>query len=231
MEKIRNIKETMKKVLYLNDFEDENVIKYRPWNRKDFFRRLRTFSSDKWGLKPPFLSPPNCAAYGWTNPAIDLLQCEMCGLTSFNPSSPTELIHLSGCAWRISGCSPRINTIVKTEQSPVSFFYTRLKDLKTINIRSNKLFEEEDLTPIDKEVLFVIKKKGFESNKREIFISLYFWVIEKNFFFCNFCGKKEKNFNSPKEVKEKHEWYCCVSSENHKQSILLCNLIKKNLEN
>lgn len=51
--------------------------KYRPWDRSDLFRRLRSFTSSKWFCKPECISPLECARRGWLNSKLDRLQCEV----------------------------------------------------------------------------------------------------------------------------------------------------------
>ena len=59
--------------------ESSDMPSCRPFELGDYFRRVGTFRAGyKWFDKPGALSPPQCARYGWTLLAQDLLTCEVC---------------------------------------------------------------------------------------------------------------------------------------------------------
>ena len=49
----------------------------RPWDRRDLFKRLRSFRAGSWYGKPESVSSLQCASQGWLNPEPDVLTCEV----------------------------------------------------------------------------------------------------------------------------------------------------------
>ena len=51
----------------------------RPWNYTDFQDRLISFKkTSHWFAKPSYLSPWQCARFGWRNSGIDTIGCASC---------------------------------------------------------------------------------------------------------------------------------------------------------
>lgn len=91
----------------------------KPWDRKDFYRRLQTFRASTWFSKPKCISAIECARRGWENSNEDILKCEYCGVTLNCPISPqllpdeadaaamtwaSKLLdgHETSCPWRLA---------------------------------------------------------------------------------------------------------------------------------
>jgi len=59
------------------NFEPRAIVLLRTFPQ--YAARLESFSPMKWHSKPPTLSPPFCALYGWSMFDCDVLKCELCG--------------------------------------------------------------------------------------------------------------------------------------------------------
>lgn len=101
----------------------------RPYEAADYLKRVGTFRpSAQWFDKPAALSPPQCARYGWTLQAHDLLTCEVCSgclkapstLTSRSAADETVAVvvkqltsaHAQLCPWRGNASPPTIASLL-----------------------------------------------------------------------------------------------------------------------
>lgn len=95
----------------------------RPWNRSDFFHRLRTFENVyDWFAKPAYLSPVAAALHGWRCSGRDRLFCGVCEATfcddGSSPRPPAasggaflQTLHREGCPWRDSVCDESFRNV------------------------------------------------------------------------------------------------------------------------
>lgn len=95
----------------------------RPWNRSDFFHRLRSFENVyDWFAKPPYLSPVAAALHGWRCSGRDRLFCGVCEAAFVDDSSSPrpsaasdgaflQTLHREGCPWRDNVCDETFRNI------------------------------------------------------------------------------------------------------------------------
>ena len=89
----------------------------RPYSHESFLQRVSSFSISTWFAKPASISALQCARYGWTNTAVDMLSCPSCAQSlccridpQLNEASAESLgqryaqqltsAHLDLCVWK-----------------------------------------------------------------------------------------------------------------------------------
>lgn len=138
----------------------------RPWHRGDLLQRLSTFKTTKWFAKPAPLSAIQCARHGWSNIAVDTLECEVCkqriviatpleivpaGIdnpTVAQLASSLPLAHSSRCGWRDNPCHASVaDPVVASPANTVKDLAQRYNSIITSKVEVT-LVEDAEIAAI-----------------------------------------------------------------------------------
>merc|ERR1711865_3385 len=152
---------------------DNTAAQCRPWHRGDFLARLSTFKTLKWFAKPAPLSAIECARHGWSNSAVDTLECQVCAQTIVIATPLEELIpagpgnnsdtltqlasslplaHSSHCGWRINPCHSSVADPIVTSPATVIKDFTKRYNTITCAEVQVSLAHDAQVTAISNKV-------------------------------------------------------------------------------
>lgn len=136
----------------------------RPYDRGDLLKRLSTFNSSKWSVKPKVAGPVACATRGWVNVDFEKIACEACdGILTF----PTQVSkskrkaaesfghqledgHKGNCPWKGNYCAESLAELRLTPVSVILSGYEDRRDallqLSGLPVVSSSAIEQMKLT-------------------------------------------------------------------------------------
>ncbi|XP_022656405.1 nuclear-interacting partner of ALK-like isoform X2 [Varroa destructor] len=180
-----------------------------------FLSRIATFFNEEgvnhhWLSKPPSLSPPNCAMFGWRLTSCNMLTCELCGSKLFAEVSaklPAHIArkclkeiernlrsgHTKGCAFRFAPCPDHFKYISPTAAAAlVAAFEQRLESLSVL---------KQDLPCVTMDEFDQLDKIKRDSDLKDtptelVILALLGWEHHSTaynkfvFIRCGFCFRK-----------------------------------------
>ncbi|KAI5475843.1 zinc finger, C3HC-like protein [Pseudohyphozyma bogoriensis] len=188
---------------------------YTPTSLPSLLSRLQTYRLTTFSPKPPSLSPPSCASYGWINraPPRDRIECVSCG-------SGIILLAPDG-GWETEGGKKMAGKLVdalRDKHEPSWDAVKALKEgLKGVEMNVKSPLGEEDVA----RVLSAVGNGGGLSPS-EVLLTVFGWALVpaegEGVVGCEMCDRKvlvESYAVGGKEFdveKQHHSWCCFVAS-------------------